>query len=836
MANSISSTSLCGLWEASFTEDRPDLFLEFQKPSVCWLEAQVPEPAHQTAQRAGLIEDLNVGLNALKARWVEEQWWIYRREFEVSSDMLGGGLRLVFDLLEFHAKVYVNGRLAGEHFNAHRPATFDITGLIREGTNWIVAVLESGIRWAADKPSAGYLPDATHPTRRHHLRKPQYQAGWDWSPWLMNVGILGDVRLEWGAFFADDWSCSGKVSPNLDCIELELACVIDNPSQSELRVNLEAEIVSPSGSVDWLATEVTVPPGHQPVAWKTELPNPELWHPIGVGPQNLYKVRLAATSDTGRIEKRFHAGFRRVEIDQSPHPDGGRFFILKVNNRPVFCKGGNLVPADMLYTTVSRERWERLADFAVDLNMNLLRLWGGGHYIASEIIEACDRIGLMVWHDFAYACAKYEMGDETFAREALIEAEHQTRRLSRHPSLVVWCGNNEVLWGDADWDFGGGPVKPHGDLFEVKLAAIVERLSPHTPYWPGSPWSPDGLPPNESSAGDQHPWNVSLGEHGPDWRHYRAYADRFPNEGGVLGCSGLKTLREMLPEGERRLFSPSWRFHDNLFAWVGTKPGALGRAYETVRFWTGLELESLPLERYALLSAALQAEGLHEYIRNYRRRMFDSAAAIFWMFNDSWPATHGWTTQDYYLRKKLCYYPVRRAFEAATVALAHVGTNIAVYGVNDTDRPVSARLALGPFALDESPWDPVESEAELAPNASTKLAEVPVSEAFPDPAAWGFAAKLELADGSIRRDRLFLETFANLRLRRPRISVSVSGGKATFLSDAFAWAVCLDVEGEADLEDNCFDLLPGVPYSIAWPNDEPPKVVWCGSEALMATS
>lgn len=795
------------------------------------MAANVPEPAHATMMRLGLLEDINKGLNALKARWVEEQWWIYRREFEAAAEMLGSSLRLVFDLLEFNAKVYVNGALVGEHQNAHRPARFDVSSFVHAGVNTIVVILESGIRLASDKPSLGYLPDASHPTKRHWLRKPHYQAGWDWNPRLMNIGILGDVRLEWGEFFADDWCVSGVVSPSLDSAELSVSCMVSNPSSSFEAV-LEVEIASPAGSLTWVSAERSVLPGSSAVSFSTEIENPELWYPIGVGPQSLYTLNLKLSSDSFSVEKALRTGFRRVEIDQTPHPSKGRYFILKVNNRPIFCKGGNLVPADLLYSTVTPERWRKLADMAVELNMNMLRLWGGGHYIAQEMIELCDEKGLMVWHDFAYACAKYPMHDSEFASEVLEEARYQTKRLSNHPSLVVWCGNNEVLWGDAEWDFGHPCDKPHGDLFEVQLASTVDEVAPHTPYWPGSPWSSDGSPPNDPDSGDQHPWRVSLADHGSDWRHYREYSDRFPNEGGVLGCSGLKTLREMLPDGERELFSPSWRFHDNLFGWVGAQPGELGRAYDIVRFWTGLDPSSLDLEEYALLSGALQAEGLREYIGNYRRRMYDSASAIFWMFNDSWPASHGWTTQDYYLRKKLSYDPVRRAFEPVSVVLALVDGEIAVFGVNDTDHAVSAHLTYGGFRLSFSIWQPSKIDMELPPNASTKLASLPLAEGIPDPADGGFAALLTLADGTVRRDRLFLETFASLQLAPSQIHVEVKDGLASFTSDCFAWAVCLDVDGEAKLADNCFDLLPGVPYSIEWKVTEPPKVVWCGSSAL----
>lgn len=185
---------------------------------------------------------------------------------------------------------------------------------------------------------------------------------------------------------------------------------------------------------------------------------------------------------------------------------------------------------------------------------------------------------------------------------------------------------------------------PDYGLYHLLFPVIMKEEDPTRPYWPSSPFSPGYADPASTLSGDQHPWDVSLGSAGPDFRHYRNYVDRFPNEGGVLGASSPATLRQFLPEKERYIRSFTWDFHDNEVNFWNHEPGL---CYQLSEFWLGKKAEELGFEKYPLASALLQAEGLNEYISNYRRRMFSSSSAIFWMYNDSWHVTHGWTIVDY---------------------------------------------------------------------------------------------------------------------------------------------------------------------------------------------
>ncbi|HEV2471186.1 MAG TPA: hypothetical protein VGS41_00870, partial [Chthonomonadales bacterium] len=373
---------------------------------------------------------------------------------------------------------------------------------------------------------------------------------------------------------------------------------------------------------------------------------------------------------------------------------------------------------------------------------------------------------------------------------------------------------------------------PHYAIFHHDIPKIVAEEDPSKAHWLSSPWSPDYKNPTDPTVGDQHPWQVSLRDTGgADWWKYRTHIDRFANEGGVLGSSSPATLRQFLPETERHLLSASWAHHDNPWGRKGGPAGELGRAYQTVAMWTGLDPLHLDLDRYAFVSGLLQAEGLQEYILNYRRRMFSSAAAIFWMYNDSWPVTHGWTIVDYYCRKKLAYHPVRRAFAPVTVVAAEEGRAVTIYGVNELEEDWTGELRWGVFRLGGGfPLDKSE-RVTLAANGSTALARFPLArweiEQFHSSGA--FAALYREGD-LIAQHRLFLARFKDLRFGSPNIRIERHSESVTFMSDQFVWGVCLDAEGEARLADNLFDLLPGIPYRVPWRHElGQPVIVRTGS-------
>ncbi len=828
---------LGGVWLATHTEGMHGTLAylsDWETDEGRYRPMSVPGEIHQVLQEQGMLPDVNVGLNTLAARWVEEQWWLYRREFELDEADLGPPAWLVFEGLDYQAIIYLNGEEVGRHANAHRPCRLEVAGKLCAGRNLIAVAVESGLAYVADRAGADYTPELfTYLTKRHWLRKGQYQTGWDWHPRLLNVGITGPVRLE----IADQpWletvTVLSTVTDDLTRGTIEVRAFPHNPGP-EIEHTMVVRIAETGRES---RVSVLLAPGQNRVVATVEVDGPRLWWPRGHGTPALYTVE-AALERNGAVLDRCarRTGIRRVRLAQDPHPVAGRYCIVEVNGRPIFCKGGNWVPPDMIPSQVTGDRLAALVDLACDANFNLLRIWGGGTYAGHDLLDRCDAAGLLVWHDLPFACTRYPSDDPAFLAEVRTEVTWAVREFAAHPSLILWCGNNEQEWGAWEWGYDRtGKALPDYALYHHVFPLIMQQEDGTRPYWPSSPYSPDHQAPNSPLLGDQHPWDVGMPKgRGTNFWAYRTFVDRLPNEGGFLGASPLATLRQFLPAPDRYPRSPSWEHHDNsVNYWHPTTP----ITYQAVRDWLGREPREMSLDDYAVASALLQAEALTEYIANYRRRMFSSASAVFWMYNDSWPVTHGWTIVDYYLRKKLAFHPVRRANAPVTVVVAAEEEGVWVFGVNDTPRDWTGEVRFGLFALSGAyPWDERHT-VTLPANASTSLGTI-------DRAEWeraglaraGAFAVLLHDDAPIAQHRLFLARFKDLAFHEARIDVRRARDEALFVADRFVWGVCLDIEGDADAPDNAFDLLPGIPYVLPWPGDAAdPRIARIGSAGLVA--
>lgn len=790
-----------------------------------FLPARVPGEVHLDLMRAGLIADVDRGLGVLAARWVEEQMWTYRRWFEVPAEALAARrVWLHCAGIDHTAVICINGAEVGRHAGSFTPARLDVTGKLRPGRNLITIEVESGLYDAAERPTTGYGNLDLRITKRNWLRKPQCQFGWDWSPRLVNVGLPGSVTLEWTAarVRADQLVPVADVDADLATGRLRVrwhAEALEQGVPVSLRISLpEAGVASESAAV--------LAPGLQAIEATLAVPRPRLWWPVGHGRPERYRLVAELVADGAVVARReVMVGFRRVEMDQSPHPEGGRFCILRINNRPIFCKGGNFVPADIITARLDRARYATLVDRALEQHFNLLRVWGGGLYESGDFYELCDERGVLVWQEFIFACAKYPGTDQGFYDLVRDEARFQVRRLASHPSLVAWCGNNEIEQGYFSWGFDRGQVLPDHQIYHHLLPRIVGDEDGSRWWQPSSPFSPDPtVAANDDLQGDQHPW--SIGFHDTDFRKYRSMPCRFPNEGGILGPNALPTVLECLPEGQREVGSFAWMQHDNAVSFWGPATGAPERM---VADWTGKELRGLPVAEAVYWMGLVHGEGLREYIDNFRRRMFSSAAAVFWMYNDTWPCTRSWTTVDCRLRRTPAFQPVRRAFAPLSVVVVESGDRVEVHGVNDGPEAVAATLRFGLFGV--AGGLPLDRSAEVVvpANAAAVLAWFPRA-AWRDPA--GEVAFAMLSDGAGRllaRNRLILPRFRELRWARPEVAVLCAGGRAEFTAPVFAWGVCLDLDGETPLGDNFFDVWPGIPYAIPWAGASAPRILHVGN-------
>ncbi len=716
----------------------------------------------------------------------------------------------------------MNGKEIAKHANFFHPCRVEVTDAVKAGKNLLVAHLDGGLFDVCDKPAEGWTTHlGVKLTKRHWLRKPQCQFGWDWSPRLINVGIHKSVSFEWASVArVDQFVPLAELSEGLSEGTVTARMFVEGLGKEAVAGRLTVEM--PGLNVKAEST-VEIKPGLGSCELTLSVPRPALWWPVGTGAQARHAITARLEVD-GRIvgERTAKIGFRRVRVIQDRHPDGGRYFILEVNGRKIFAKGGNFVPADLIYARIDRERYVTLIDRALEANFNLLRVWGGGLYESDDFYDLCDERGVLVWQEFIFACARYPAHNEAFNESVKSEARHQVRRLASHPSLVVWCGNNEMEQGNWQWGFDKGVVFPDYGLFHLTLPRIMAEEDPTRYYQPSSPYSPDGLCPTRDDVGDQHPWSV--GSSNVDFRDYRKMICRFPNEGGFLGPTALPTVLACLPEGQRAVQSFAWQVHDNsVDSWgePSFPDGALS-------FWLGKDIRAMSVEEYVYWAGLLQGEALAEYIGNFRRRMYDSASAIFWMYNDCWPTVRSWTIVDYYLRRTPAFQPVRRAMAPVSVCVAVEGEEVVVFGVNDTDRVVEGDVRYG--VLNLAGGFPVDLRARVAlqPNASTRLASFKADRWGAHASSAAFA-QLERKGELLARGRLLLPLFKEIEWAEAKLTVKVEGGMAVFESPVFAWGVCVDLDGERALADNFFDVWPGIPYRIPWTDSAPPKILGVGN-------
>ncbi|NLN76404.1 MAG: glycoside hydrolase family 2 protein [Armatimonadetes bacterium] len=830
----LSIFDLNGKWKARGFGSRhinPHAYLGPDVDERLFNDAQVPGDIHLDLQEQGIVADPNIGLNALAQRWVEEQIWVYRRNFIVPDDAIGKHVWLVFEAIDLVADIYLNGERIGSHANVFRPCRIDVTGKLKDGDNTLSLHIDSGLYCVAEKPSNDYNISWDHKLhKRSWLRKPQCQFSWDWSPRLINVGIPGNVRLEWtDSARIDSVVMYPELSDDLKSATISVRafvdCVADEPLGAIIRLRApDADEVVVQG--------VELPVGLSRHDVSVTIPDPALWWPKPYGDQPLYEVQCELEIDGDVVDSATRrVGIRSVKINQSPHPVEGRYFIIEINGTPIFAKGGNWVPPDTIYSSIDADRYRKLVDLAVEANFNCLRIWGGGLYADPAFLDACDEAGVMVWHDFIFACSKYPGDDPEFLQNVRAEIEYQVKRLSPHPSLVVWCGNNELEWAAWDWGYDREHSHPDYALYHLEIPRIIAREDPSRPYWPSSPYSLDNINPTSPITGDQHPWHVSLGASGTDFWKYRTDVSRFPNEGGVLGASGLATLYQALPPEHRHVFSMAWEFHDNTCNF-NSNPGI---CYRAMKDWLDLTADELTFEEYAFLSGLLQADGLREYIVNFRRRMFSSASAIFWMYNDTWPQSHGWTIVDYYLRRKLAYHPVRRAFAPISVIATVEEDKILIFGVNDTSEPWQGDVRFGLFEFSGGLQNDRTHSVILPANTSTQLAEIALEKldllGFENAGAFA----LLLKDGvTVSQDRLLMARFKDINWKASTVAVARRGDTIALNSSSYVWGVCLDPECDSPLSDDVFDLLPGIEYVMDWPADKPlPEVKRTGTDTLL---
>ncbi|MCL1858966.1 MAG: hypothetical protein FWF92_06995 [Oscillospiraceae bacterium] len=827
--------SLNGVWELrGGSGDRGGIgrFPHFENPER-FMKAGVPGSVHETLIKEKIIKEPTLGKNVLESRWIEEWVWGYRRTFDLNkSDIKDKKVRIVFECLDLTSVIYINGKEAGRHNNYYYPCRLDITNLVSPGENNIFVRIESGLIWAADKPALPYYGaisnDAAKLSKRMWLRKPQCSFEWDWSPRLINVGIPGDVYLEFGDVFVDETAVLSNVSDDYSNAEIEVRVFTENLC-GEAK-NYTCRVTQPPPSADGTpfteggneetseslespllrrgCHEVTgvVTPGKSHLSCKFNINNPKLWNPIGFGEQFRYNIKVELLDENNNLiyEEIIKHGVRKAIIDQSKHPTKGTYFILTVNGNKIFAKGGNFVPADIVYSRITRKDYEILIDRAIEANCNAMRVWGGGMYESDDFYDLCDEKGLIVWQDFIGACSSYPSNNNEFFENYRQEIIYQIRRMSRYASPVIYSGNNEIEW--QVWNPMSGDRFPDANLYHWILPRTLKEEDPYKYYQPSSPWSPDFEYPNADHTGDQHPWHIGFNNF--NFFEYRDCECRFPNEGGLRGPNSLPAMKACFENGEDYMHSFSWQVHENsIDDWGNTSADIM------FKDWLNIDPMSISVEKYVYLGGFVQGDGLSEYILNFRRRKFDTASAIFWMYNDCWPTTRSWTIIDYYRNRTPAFYPVKRAFNPLAVDIVCENNKLSVYGISDLKSDAKVNIEYGIFTPDGKYLEKKSKEIIIKTNASDIIAEIDFDLWQKTGSTKCLPYAILYVDGKIVSSRRFINTiYYDLELvKNPVISkrTDEKSGKVYLKSDVFILGASIDLDGK-QVSDNFFDLFPGV--------------------------
>jgi beta-mannosidase len=638
-------------------------------PEVPPVAAQVPGCVHTDLLAAGLIPDPLVGINEVDAAWVADCDWRYRCEVEVADEhMRHDHVELKFHGLDTLATVSVNGEVVGETANMHRRYRFDVGHLLHPGTNQLDVVFRSATRYCDQvRADEGEWPSASFGRPFNYLRKMACSWGWDWGPQLTTAGIWRPVNLEaWTVARLSDVRTRTTISDG-ELATLDIDADVVTGTRSDLR--LRTTLVDPDGAE--IGT-TTVPVALGTTRATVDAGAIRRWWPHTLGDQPLYElaVEVLDPDDVVHASRRLRIGFRTIDLDTSLD-DTGSAFTFVVNGRAMFVRGVNWIPDDVFPSRVDADRYSVRIGQAIDANVDLLRVWGGGVYEDDAFFEICDERGVLVWQDFAFACAAYP--EHLLADEVEAEAYGNVSRLMHHPSLAIWNGNNENLWGYWDWGWQDQlGDRPWGaGFYHDLLPRICAELDPDRPYWPGSPWSgSDDVAPNADAHGCVHVWDVW---NELDLTRYRDHTPRFVAEFGWQAPPSVRTLEDAIgPRGLHR-DSPAWRSHQK----AADGDAKLDRGI-VARFGRVDDFEA-----FCYAAHVVQARAVRAGIEHFRSLRPWCMGTIWWQLNDCWPAT-SWSVIDGAGRRKPAWHALRQAYRARLLTIQPRGDRLVVFALNET--------------------------------------------------------------------------------------------------------------------------------------------------------
>lgn len=823
-ASEPSSRNLDAGWEfrAVRGTDRADLKV--------WHQAQVPGVVHTDLLREGLIPDPFDRDNDSRLQWIGLTDWEYRTKVQVDATTLEREhVELVFDGLDTLADVYLNEKPVLNADNMFRRWRISAKSLLRPGANELRVVFHSpitqmlpqvkalpyGLPSVTARISTNEMNIATAP----YTRKAPYQYGWDWGPRYVTEGIWQPVRLEtWDSLRIEDFHIQQhQVTKDSASVTAEVELQAGQAATATLSFSYQ----DASGRETKAGTQtVELRAGINQLAFPIQIAAPGLWYPSDYGRQDRYRF-LATVKSGGEALARAEVktGLRSIELRRDAD-QWGKEFTFVVNGIPVFAKGANVIPFDSFPTRVTAARQRQILQAARDAHMNMVRVWGGGHYQSDEFYDLCDELGILVWQDFMFG-GDMVPGDTTYQENVRLEAIEQIKRLRDHPSMALWCGNNEAEMGWHDWpeyQAFKASVSPevrervwqdYVILFQDIIKGVVTQYGAPVPYWPSSPSSNFEERPGNQRNGDMHSWAVWHALAPPET--YTRDFPRFLSEYGFQSFPEMRTIRSFAKPEDLDIRSATMQAHQKN---TGGNERILSYMLREYR-------EPKDFSSFVYLSQLLQAEVIKVGAEHLRRQRPRTMGSLYWQLNDCWP-TASWSSIDYFGRLKALHYYARRFYDNVLVSPYAHDNVVDVYVVSDKIEPLMGKLHLklqdfqGKTLIEQTKqvYIPAQSSAIYVSLDKRDLL------AKGDPRRNYLTFNFEIDGQSVSRNILFFDVSRNLELPvSPKIETALTksgeGYNLTVSSSALARTVAVSFgDLEVQMSDNYFDLLPGEPVSI----------------------
>ena len=683
------------------------------------LQVDVPSVVQQSLYENGLIPHPYLGTVENDLLWISDHPWDYTLHFDADKKLFEKeNIELVFEGLDTYAEVSLNGYELFSADNQFREWKAEVKPFLKDKDNLLEVHF---IRYDSTQLALYEQHQPRLPEKYAVSRKAPYQHGWDWAPKYKNVGIWKPVKLVGWKEAKLDYAYISTCYADSDSAWLWLRYGIDN-RMDEAEYQVELSMSSHQDESFFLNHERTLSfpakslkTGTHQLSLIVPMRNPQLWWPNEMGEQPLYDFEVVLKKGNTVLDsKKFKSGIRTFEMVDEPDSTG-RAFYFKVNGVPMYAKGANYVPEEMIETWINADNTLKLLHQAKDTYFNMLRVWGGGIYPSDDFFNICDSLGILVWEDFMYAGTMYPY-DEAFLENARIEAEEQVKRLASHPSLALWCGGNEISEGYYNWGWQQSlgwseeedkAIKAGYDrLFENILPQAVADFDGTRPYWPSSPSKGWGRP-ESLTEGDVHYWGVWWGEQ--PYEVYREKVGRFNSEYGYQSYPDYQTLLKIAQGEELSKDAEVIAAHQKHARGTRQIDDFIQRYYPNV--------QPKDFEEYVHLSQLSQAYGMEIAIEAHRTAKPYNMGTLYWQLNDAWPVT-SWSSIDYFGNPKVFHERLKTLY--APVLLSLDRKDYGVFVTSDLLRNIDGTLSVTVCDLEGHPLFEQKMKVELESNENRK--------------------------------------------------------------------------------------------------------------------